>query len=74
MFRQRDMAGRLELPPGKPRAFALFAHCFTCSKDLAAAVRISRALSRRGIAVLRYDFTGLGESGGRPPLHGDWPR
>jgi len=58
------LAGRLELPPGKPRAYAVFAHCFTCSKDLAAAVRISRALGRRGIACLRFDFTGLGESEG----------
>lgn len=58
------LAGRLELPPGEPRAFALFAHCFTCSKDIAAATRISRALGARGIGVLRFDFTGLGNSEG----------
>ncbi|MFT5049421.1 MAG: putative OsmC-like protein/pimeloyl-ACP methyl ester carboxylesterase [Chlamydiales bacterium] len=59
-----ELAGRLELPSGKPRAYALFAHCFTCSKDLPATVFISRALAQRGIAVLRFDFTGLGGSGG----------
>ena len=56
--------GRLELPLTAPRAYAVFAHCFTCGKDLLAAVRIARALSDRGIAVLRFDFTGLGMSGG----------
>lgn len=59
-----DLAGRLDLPAGTPRASALFAHCFTCSKDVAAASRISRALAERGIAVLRFDFTGLGGSDG----------
>ncbi len=54
------LAGRMEQPSGTPRATALFAHCFTCSKDIAAATRISRELSERGIAVLRFDFTGLG--------------
>jgi putative redox protein len=58
------LAARLDLPPGKPAAFALFAHCFTCSKDTLAASRISAALTGRGIAVLRFDFTGLGDSGG----------
>lgn len=58
------LAGRLELPDRTPRAFALFAHCFTCSKDVSAAGRISRALARQGIAVLRFDFTGLGGSDG----------
>ncbi len=58
------LVGQLELPGGDPRAFAIFAHCFTCSKDLKAERRISRALAERGIAVLRFDFTGLGESGG----------
>lgn len=59
------LAARLELPEdGLPLAYALFAHCFTCSKDLTAAVHITRALSSRGIAVLRFDFTGLGESEG----------
>ncbi|MDP9028067.1 MAG: bifunctional alpha/beta hydrolase/OsmC family protein [Actinomycetota bacterium] len=59
-----QLAARLELPSGNPRAFALFAHCFTCSKDAVAATRISRALTDSGIAVLRFDFTGLGQSGG----------
>ncbi len=58
-----NLAGRLELP-AEPRAFAVFAHCFTCSKDSPAASRISRALGKRGIAVLRFDFTGLGGSEG----------
>lgn len=58
------LAGRLHLPPGRPRAFALFAHCFTCSKDLKSAVTISRGLAEEGIATLRFDFTGLGESDG----------
>jgi len=59
------LAARLELPEDEqPLAFALFAHCFTCSKDLTAAVYIARALSSRRIAVLRFDFTGLGESEG----------
>ena len=59
-----DLAGHLDLPVGEPSAVALFAHCFTCGKDLKATARISRALARRGIATLRFDFTGLGESGG----------
>ena len=59
-----ELAARLDLPDGAPRAFALFAHCFTCSKDLAAATRISRGLADRGFGVLRFDFTGLGSSEG----------
>ena len=62
--RGQSLAGRLELPPTEPRAFALFAHCFTCGKDVAAATRISRALAAKGFGVLRFDFTGLGNSGG----------
>jgi len=58
------LSGRLHLPPGVPRAFALFAHCFTCGKNVHAAVAISRALAQRGIATLRFDFAGLGESEG----------
>jgi putative redox protein len=59
------LAARLELPEDeRPLAFALFAHCFTCSKELTAVVHICRALSSRRIAVLRFDFTGLGESEG----------
>ncbi len=58
------LAARLDLPSGPLRAYALFAHCFTCSKDLAAARHIAAELAREGIAVLRFDFTGLGSSGG----------
>ncbi len=58
------LAARLDVPAGEPAAYALFAHCFTCSKDSLAASRISAALAERGIAVLRFDFTGLGGSGG----------
>jgi uncharacterized OsmC-like protein/alpha-beta hydrolase superfamily lysophospholipase len=58
------LAARLDLPLGPPRAYALFAHCFTCSKDLFAVQRIASELALRGIAVLRFDFTGLGASGG----------
>jgi putative redox protein len=58
------LSGRLHLPPGEPAAYAVFAHCFTCGKDVHAAVRISAALAERGIATLRFDFTGLGESEG----------
>ena len=58
------LAARLDYPEGKTRAFALFAHCFTCSKDLFAAARIARELTERGFAVFRFDFTGLGMSEG----------
>ena len=58
------LAGRLDLPAGNVRAYALFAHCFTCSKDIFAASRIASGLARQGIAVLRFDFTGLGASEG----------
>jgi len=59
-----ELAARLDTPSGAPRAYALFAHCFTCSKDTLAPSRISAALTARGIAVLRFDFTGLGGSEG----------
>lgn len=60
-----DLSARLSLPPdGEVRACALFAHCFTCSKDLRAVRLISEALVAEGIATLRFDFTGLGESAG----------
>ena len=59
-----ELAARLDLPVGAPRAYALFAHCFTCSKDLAAARRIAQGLAQEGIGVLRFDFTGLGHSEG----------
>jgi putative redox protein len=58
------LAARLELPSGPIRSYAIFAHCFTCSKDLLASRRIASELAMRGIAVLRFDFTGLGASGG----------
>ena len=58
------LAARLDMPRGKPRATALFAHCFTCSKDIAAARAIAQTLADLGIAVLRFDFTGLGHSQG----------
>ena len=54
-----ELAARLELPVGEPRAHALFAHCFTCSKESKAAAYISQALAARGIAVLRFDFSSL---------------
>ncbi|WP_369725385.1 alpha/beta fold hydrolase [Bradyrhizobium sp. LLZ17] len=59
-----QLSAALELPDGEPAAFALFAHCFTCGKDTLAAKRISVALTAKGIAVLRFDFTGLGSSEG----------
>lgn len=59
-----SLSARLDLPNGPVRAFALFAHCFTCSKDLAAVRRIGVELARAGIALLRFDFTGLGSSEG----------
>jgi putative redox protein len=58
------LAGRLDLPATTPKAMALFAHCFTCGKDIAAARRIAARLATRGIGVLRFDFTGLGHSEG----------
>ncbi|MEE8362282.1 MAG: bifunctional alpha/beta hydrolase/OsmC family protein [Gemmatimonadales bacterium] len=58
------LSARLERPVGPVRAAALFAHCFTCSKDLKAVRRISRSLVEEGIAVFAFDFTGLGESEG----------
>jgi uncharacterized OsmC-like protein/alpha/beta superfamily hydrolase len=67
-FKNKDghtLSARLDLPVDRrPLAFALFAHCFTCSKNIKAIAHISRALTREGIAVLRFDFTGLGESEG----------
>jgi len=59
------LAARMDLPANSPPvAYALFAHCFTCSKNIKAAAHISRALTAEGIAVFRFDFTGLGESEG----------
>lgn len=59
-----QLEARLDLPSGQARSYALFAHCFTCSKDSVAASRVSRALAMLGIGVLRFDFTGLGGSDG----------
>jgi len=58
------LAALLDMPAGEPRAYALFAHCFTCGKDVHAARRIAQALTALGIGVLRFDFTGLGSSEG----------
>lgn len=58
------VAGLLETPDVNPHSFALFAHCFTCGKEVVSASRIARALVARGYAVLRFDFTGLGGSDG----------
>jgi uncharacterized OsmC-like protein/pimeloyl-ACP methyl ester carboxylesterase len=58
------LAARLDWPASKPKALALFAHCFTCSKDLFAASRIAGELTQRDFAVCRFDFTGLGMSEG----------
>lgn len=58
------LSGALDVPDGDIRAYALFAHCFTCSKDFVASRKISEALANRGIATLRFDFTGLGHSEG----------
>jgi len=60
----QKLAARLDAPDEAPRAYALFAHCFTCGKDVFAASRIAQQLTEHGIAVLRFDFTGLGASEG----------
>ena len=60
----QKLAARLDAPSGPIKAYALFAHCFTCGKDVFAASRIAQALTEHGIAVLRFDFTGLGASEG----------
>jgi uncharacterized OsmC-like protein/alpha/beta superfamily hydrolase len=59
-----QLAASLDLPEREPIVYALFAHCFTCGKDVLAAKRIATALAAKGIAVLRFDFTGLGSSEG----------
>ncbi|MEP1095282.1 MAG: bifunctional alpha/beta hydrolase/OsmC family protein [Cyclobacteriaceae bacterium] len=60
-----DLSGRIDFPlVGKPKAYVLFAHCFTCSKNLKSVDNISRAFTQSGMAVLRFDFTGLGQSKG----------
>jgi len=62
--RHAELAARLDEPEGDRVGVALFAHCFTCGKDIPAAGRIARGLTKAGYAVLRFDFTGLGHSGG----------
>ncbi len=59
-----ELRGRLHRPAGAPRGWALFAHCFTCNKDLRAVRAISQSLAARGFGVLRFDFSGLGQSEG----------
>src|SRR6516225_10362813 len=59
-----ELAARLDLPAGPVRGFALFAHCFTCTKDVLAAKRIASGLAAAGVGLLRFDFTGLGSSEG----------
>tara|TARA_R110002095_G_scaffold191133_1_gene168748 strand:+ start:350 stop:1606 length:1257 start_codon:yes stop_codon:yes gene_type:complete len=66
-FKNKDglvLSGRLHIPAGHIKTFAVYAHCFTCSKDIKAARNICQGLSERGIAALRFDFTGLGDSEG----------
>jgi len=58
------LSAKLDAPDGTPRAYGVFAHCFTCSKDVLAATRISQGLAERGVAMLRFDFAGLGASDG----------
>ena len=58
------LVARLDLPVGPPTAYALWAHCFSCTKDIFAASRVADGLTRHGIGVLRFDFTGLGASDG----------
>lgn len=58
------LSAKLEVPDGAPRAYGIFAHCFTCSKDVLAATYIARGLAAMGVAVLRFDFAGLGASQG----------
>lgn len=59
-----QLSARLDLPEGIPLAYAIFAHCFTCNKDLNVTTQVSAGLTKHGIAVLRFDFTGLGQSEG----------
>src|ERR1700723_2708994 len=60
----QQLAAALDMPDQEPLAYALFAHCFTCGKDQLAAKHIATSLAAKGIAVLRFDFTGLGSSEG----------
>ena len=58
------MAGTIDLPDTPPIAYAIFAHCFTCSRFVPAASRVCKTLAEHGIACLRFDFPGLGQSEG----------
>ena len=60
-----QLDARIVMPEGNPKAFAILCHCFTCSKNTITTFRISRALAHHGYAVLRFDFTGLGNSEGK---------
>lgn len=60
----QTLSGRMDLPDGPASAYAIFAHCFTCTKASLAAARVAKELTRLGLGVLRFDFTGLGQSGG----------
>lgn len=60
----QQLAGNLEMPTRKPKAYVLFAHCFTCTQNIKAARNIARALTKENFAVLRFDFAGLGQSEG----------
>ena len=64
----QQLAAALDLPEREPLAYALFAHCFTCGKDVLAAKRIAVALAAKGIAVLRFDFTGLAPAKAISPI------
>lgn len=59
-----NLVAKLDMPEGQPTAYALWAHCFSCSKDILAASRVAKGLTDEGIAVFRFDFTGLGSSDG----------
>ncbi|MCR9133764.1 MAG: alpha/beta fold hydrolase [bacterium] len=59
-----NLSAKIDLPDGEVKAYALFAHCFTCSKDLKAVGNITKGLAEFGIATFRFDFTGLGQSSG----------
>ncbi|MEO1021043.1 MAG: alpha/beta fold hydrolase [Bacteroidota bacterium] len=59
------LSAKIDLPDTEPKAYALFAHCFTCSKDLRAVGHVTNAMAKKGIATLRFDFTGLGQSTGK---------
>jgi len=59
------LSAKLDAPDGTPRAYGIFAHCFTCSKDVLAANRICQGLAEQGVAMLRFDFAGLGASEGK---------